>query len=421
MTRVAQIALGLAATAVLAACTAGGQQATTSSPAASPTLPPCLTSSATGCDKSKITPGQGSSACVGNGPGTITASPNALADIAYIDPMGRMVGGHVTPIDHGAFYVKGALASPPREVPVFSPLTGNISSVTRTVRQGDSAHPGAYDDYAVTIEATCKFRVRYSNLLRLAGNLGNAVGQLSSNQTRLPNYATKSGELIGYTGQPTANGIDVWVENDNSNLTGFINPAQYTAAEVWKTHMVDLFDYTAEPLKTQLLALMARDALPRFGKIDYDVDGRLVGNWFRVGTGGYSGGKQGGEGYWVGHLSVVYDSNDPGQVVISFGDYAGSARQFAVVGNTPDPASVDQGSGLIAYQLGQLEWYSGDTGLAWDHVSYIPHVRARAGRDVSGTVLMQLVGTRSLKIETFPGRLASQATSFDSGAVMYER
>jgi len=29
--------------------------------------------------------------------------------------MGLMTGGHVTPIDHGYFYVKGAQASPPTQ------------------------------------------------------------------------------------------------------------------------------------------------------------------------------------------------------------------------------------------------------------------------------------------------------------------
>ena len=93
--------------------------------------------------------------------------------------------------------------------------------------------------------------------------------------------------------------------------------------------MVDFFDNTKEPLKSQLLAFDLRDASPRFGKIDYDIDGKLIGTWFKEGTGGYGGGKQGGEGYWAGHLSIVPDGNDPGWTDISFGDYQGQAQQFA--------------------------------------------------------------------------------------------
>jgi hypothetical protein len=391
-------------------------------------LPACASSTATGCDRSKLHPGtRGSSACQGNGPGTITASPIALSDLAYIQPMGLMIGGHVTPIDHGYFYIKGAVAHPPQQAAVYAPMDGIVSSVTRTIRlsapaaKPDHTASASFDDYAITIEATCTFRVRFSNMVRFAGALGDKVGQLAGNENKTPNYTVKAGELIGYTGLPTANGIDVWVENDDITLTGFIDPAQYTAAEVWKTHMADLFDYTEEPLKSQLLGLDERDASPRWGKIDYDIDGRLVGNWFRVGTGGY-GGNQIGKGgdYWAGHLSVVYDGNDPRQVVISFGDYRGQPQQFAVVGNTPDPASVDQASGLIKCELGQIQHYAAGTGKPWDAQQYLPHVTTRAGPTV-GTILMQLTGQRQLKMEIFAGKTASQVIGFDANAELFER
>src|SRR5438105_3649805 len=69
-------------------------------------LPPCETDTGTNCDRNNIT-GKHQTACVGKGPATITASPIALTDLAYIQPMGLEIGGHVTPIDHGYFYIKG--------------------------------------------------------------------------------------------------------------------------------------------------------------------------------------------------------------------------------------------------------------------------------------------------------------------------
>jgi hypothetical protein len=356
--------------------------------------------------------------CQGTGTRQLTASPIALTDILYVQPMGLMIGAHVTPIDHGYFYIKGAQANPPQQAAVFAPLDGNISRVTRSVRNGGT---GTYDDYAVSIEASCTFRVRFSNLVRFAGALGDKVGQLQPNESQMPNYAVKAGELIGYTGLPTAYGIDVWVENDNLTLTGFVNPAQYTAAEVWKTHMADLFDYTVEPLKTQLLALLERDATPRWGKIDYDIDGKLVGNWFLAGSGGYAGLSNMRENYWVGHLAVVYDGNYPGQVDVSFGNYQGSPQQFAVVGNAPDPAAVDQSRGLVRYELAQIEYYSANTGLVSDHTAFVPNLRTRASSSIRGTVLMQLVDQRSLKIEIFPGKRSTEVAGFDSSALMYSR
>ncbi len=419
MSGAARAGVGLLAAVLISACgTPPVAQTSQPSPSAA-ALPPCQSATATGCDKSKIhVGGSGSAACVGKGTGTITASPIALQDIAFIQPMGLMAGGHVTPIDHGYIYVKGAVASPPVQDSVFSPMAGNISVVTRSLRGTGSS---AYDDYGVTIEATCTFRVRFSNLVRFAGALSNMIGQLQGNETKNPNYAVKAGELIGYTGLPTGYGIDVWVENDDLTLTGFINPAQYTASEVWKTHVAYLFEYTPEPLKDQLLALLERDALPRWGKIDYDIDGRLVGNWFLVGSNGYAGLHPQYDGHWVGHLAVVYDGNDPGQVEISFGNYQGVARQFAAFGSTPDPATVGISTGLVKYELGELQSYSAGTGIAWDTKTYLPHMRVRATGGVTGTVLMQLVGARSLEMEIFPGKTAGQVAAFDSSALMYER
>ncbi len=332
--------------------------------------------------------------------------------------MGLMIGGHVTPIDHGYFYIKGTFETPSRQAAVRSPLAGVITSVTRTARQGPN---GNYDDYAVTVEATRTFRIRFSNLASFAGGLADAIGQLQPDQSATPNYTVKEGELIGYTGQPTANGIDVWVENDDSTLTGFVNPGQYIKAESWKTHMVDLFEYTREPLKSQLLALDMRAASPRWGKIDYDIDGKLVGNWFRQGSGGYGGNQSGSEGYWDGHLAVVYDGNDPTQIVISFGNYQGQPQQFVVVGNKPDPATVSQGTGPVTYELGQIVTYNGDTGQIWDGKSYLTDIKVRADTPAMGTVLMQLIAQRQLRVEIFPGKTAAQVNGFDSGALIYER
>jgi len=75
---------------------------------------------------------------------------------------------------------------------------------------------GDYDDYAVTIERPAPSASGSATSRASRAGLADAIGQLQPNQNATPNYAVKEGELIGYTGQPTANGIDVWVENDNS-------------------------------------------------------------------------------------------------------------------------------------------------------------------------------------------------------------
>ena len=75
----------------------------------------------------------------------------------------------------------------------------------------------------------------------------------------------------------------------------------------------------------------------------------------------------------------------------------------------------------MTYELGQIVTYSGDTGQAWDGKSYIPNIKVQASTPPVGTVLMQMVGDRQLKVEAFPGSTAAQVTGFDSGALIYER
>lgn len=186
-------------------------------------------------------------------------------------------------------------------------------------------------------------------------------------------------------------------------------------------HTADPYEYFAEPVKSQLLALNPRVASPRGGKIDYDVDGRLIGNWFKEGSGGYTGGGQMGEGYWKGHLSIVPDAYDPSGIIVSIGDWSGEARQFGVRGGGPDPSGISSASGLVKYELGMTNWVVVSTGEQWDNDSYLGPVRFVPTDSIQGVLLVQMVEGRRIKIEKFPGRTAAQVTGFDSGAEFYER
>ena len=54
---------------------------------------------------------------------------------------------------------------------------------------------------------------------------------------------------------------------------------------------------------------MARKSEPRAGRIDYDVDGTLSGNWFEVGSNFYEGIDR--SKYWDGHFSLSLNDIDP--------------------------------------------------------------------------------------------------------------
>jgi hypothetical protein len=179
-----------------------------------------------------------------------------------------------------------------------------------------------------------------------------------------------------------------------------------------------MFDSFVEPIKSELLSKNIRQAYPRGGKIDYDIDGKLVGNWFVEGTNGYRGNTQGD--YWLMHLAFAYDALDPSLAVVSIGDFNGTPKQFAVKGNTPDPAVVSVTSGLVKYELTGIEYLAED-GRIWNRNEFTKISKAIESGPVEGVVLAQMIEERKLKFEVFPGKTASEVAGFTDAAKIYER
>jgi hypothetical protein len=160
-----------------------------------------------------------------------------------------------------------------------------------------------------------------------------------------------------------------------------------------------------------LLKLNPRKADPPFGKIDYDIDGRLVGNWFREGSGGYPGDRRDPRGYWMGHLAFAYHHTEPSVVIVSIGDFNGQPRQFAVKGNGPDPAKMSAREGIVKYELVYAPLNN-----SGEPIELPPHMRG-----VQGVLLAQVRENRKLTVEVFPGKTAAAVTAFTTGARTYER
>ena len=163
-----------------------------------------------------------------------------------------------------------------------------------------------------------------------------------------------------------------------------------------------------------------RSADPIDGRLDWDVDGKAVGTWFREGTNGYAGSEQMAQSVtgYAGHLALAYDSIDPKALIFSIGDYQGKPTQFAIKGNDPDWATVDQSSGVVKYELAK-EQYSTATGKPWDF-TYSPGVKLSAGSS-QATVLLQLIEKQKMKVEVFPGKTPAQVSGFTGAALIYNR
>jgi hypothetical protein len=311
--------------------------------------------------------------------------------------MGNMVGDHVTPSDHLGFA--------PNDPAVSTPIRAMADGFVVKIEFADEPDK---DWYGVLIEHSCSFYSNQYLLSDLAEPYKSALGKKTQAQVRI---LVKAGDVIGSLKD---HGMDYWLVDLNTSID-FINPSRYSN-ELWKTHVVDPFDYFAEPLKSQLLAKNLRQAAPRGGVINYDKAGTLSGNWFRVGAVmGEDAAKNA-----VNELTFGRDYLDPALLFFSIGDYKGQAKQSALGKNDPDPASVTTASGPIKYSM--VSWsYRLPDGNEWDRMHAVIGLTGYVHDHVSDTVLVELTSENQLKIEIFPNKTPSEVSGFTEAATLYER
>jgi hypothetical protein len=346
-----------------------------------------------------------------------TSAPMKMEELAFIRPLGAVSDGHVTPTDH--VYIGGSnMNAKANSYAVLMPADGTVTQVSAMPDQyiGDrQGQQTASEDHHIVISHSCRYYTILIHVNGLGDKLKSEVGTLQPNESKKTTVKLTAGEVIGYIGGSTFD----WIPIDaNVTLKGFMSPELYEG-ESWKIHTVSPFDLYEGELKTALEAKSMRTAPPVGGKIDYDVAGKLVGNWFREGTGGYTGptGNNGGR-YWDGHLSVAPDYLDPTYTVVSIGNWSGSAKQMLVSGSV-DTAKVGEAEGMVKYELKRLS-YVGPNGQSGGNL-YQKGLHPNPTESVEGTILFQVLAGEKLKVEKFPGKTASQVSGFTAAAQVYER
>jgi len=319
-----------------------------------------------------------------------TYSPVSVSNITDIVPMGRLSDSHVTPTDHG--YINTDRSEIFELVyPVYSPADGQIIDIGAFSRK---------NDFRVTIWHSCTVSTIYIHLTSIAPEITAETGNLEPGANWFGSVSVTAGQQIG----TMSRSVDFSVHDTTVILPGFVTPALYYG-EAWKIHTVDMFDYFGDLLRNQLRGKSLRTVSPIGGKIDYDIDGRLVGNWFLEGTGGYSGGP--GD-YWLTHLAIAYDHVNPDLIRVSVPNSGidDSAvcntcfNVYAVKGNAPDPGNVTPDTGIIKYELMGRGFYSNKS---------------------LGVFLVQMLEDRRIKVEVFPSKTSSEVSGFTSVAKIYER
>lgn len=347
--------------------------------------------------------------CNGTGSFKLGASPLALEDIEKIRPMGGLTSVHITPTDHQYWDSVGSDGKSDDTTnldrfKVYAPSDGFIVDIEQ------------HRDYRVVIEHSCTFYTIFIHVDKLSDKIMSAAGfkEGEVGNHAWPRIPVKEREIIGSIGTGK---LDFSVVDEGVTLTGFVNQESYEG-EPWKIHTVDTFDYYSEPLKSQLIAKNVRNATPLGGKIDYDIKGRLVGNWFREGTNKYK--RTQDTEYWVNHLSIVYDSIEPSQVRISMGNFNGRGDQLGVKGNKPDPAEVEVGE-TVKYELVPFDYYIGDTATKWNPAKFSTNIKARNLDEVRGVALFKVLTENRLQAEFFHDKKADEVTGFTASATIYER
>lgn len=342
----------------------------------------------------------------GKGPVRLQNFGLRLEDLETIVPMGLTASGHVTPSDH-LYIVPKASAGEAKRLDVVAAADGFL--VVVQWRPKGNPDPTVFDravDLKLTLEHSATCWSYYDHVTELEASLLKEVGQpLRPGPPFNVRIPVKAGQVIGHVRRM----FDFALVDTTVTRTGFARLEQFLHRDPWKPHTVDPFDYVDEPLRGQLLALNPRKAKPLGGQIGYDVDGRLVGNWFRQDTGGYAGLNRRLD-YWDGHVAFVYHHIEPTNIVVSLGNYEGRPRQFWVRGNTPDPAKISAQDGLVKYEL------------LWGRLGTAGQRQERHDADVTqGVALAQLQVDGRLKFEVFPGRNATEVKGFTAAAQMFER
>lgn len=359
--------------------------------------------------------------CEGSGPVKLASSPMKQEDIAMIIPYGLVVDGHVTPIDH-QYFSPAVFRSAPDTYEVRALADGRITEISH---RGESVgNKGkASNDYRFVFAHSCTFLTYFDLVTGLAPDI-KAEYDKAARTSGSSSYASldipvKAGQLVGYIGGQT---LDFAVWDTEKPLSGFVTPSLYKG-EAWKLYTADPLDYYTDEVKQLILSKYLRTDSGKSGRIDWDIDGKLIGNWFAEGTNGYEGDRGQGDGrYWRGHLSVAPNHLDPNFYVASFGTFAvsGDGEQFFIKPGQPDPKDVDVSAGLVKYDLVQGSYLA--DGKMWDGMSGAKDPKVSiSGSGAKGCALFQMLENRKLRAEPFPGKTCAAVTGFTAAAKTYVR
>jgi len=316
---------------------------------------------------------------VSQGKFTFTHIP--LEDDAYdsIVPLGNLnPPSHTFPTDHIYFVLKDGTHD------VVAPANGAIICIWNKTREGET-----YQDYFLLIRHTPTIYSTLDHIVGLADWILEKAGKITGfTQVNIP---VEAGQVVGRAEKQPERAWFDWGAMDYDVTLNFIHPETY-GYEV-SVHAVCPLDYLEESLREEAYQKVNRVGEPRSGKIDYDLPGRLSGNWFLEGS-------QPGVWNYSTQLALVYYVYNASQMVVSVGGDVLAPLPIGVFNATgPDFTEVSIESGKVIYHL----------------VGIYPETV----RDKDYTLVVQVVGDERIKVEAFEGH--QEEVNFTDKAVFYNR
>ena len=351
--------------------------------------------------------------CEGAGPVMFANSPMKIEEINVLLPYGQIVGGHITPIDHMYFYSLPVGRYTYEVRAIQDAFIFNIETREVSVESNQAQEP----DFRLDMVHTCTFGSYFDLLTKLSPELEKKWEENRNENGDFLGAYVKAGELIGYVGNQS---LDFGVYNYDEPLY-FINPEAYESVEPWKIYTHDPFPYFPENIRNQLLSKMARKSEPRAGRIDYDVDGTLSGNWFEVGTNFYEGVNK--NKYFEGHFSLSLNDIDPNYWQIGIGFFDVYENVFVIQGNPLIPTEISVDSGKQIYELYSFEIYvENNPSKNWFREAHDENdFFGLRLANKKGYIMLELIDVQLLQLEVFLNTEKELIKDFTDQSRIYER
>ncbi len=357
--------------------------------------------------------------CSGTGSKPLTYAPMKTEQMSVIIPYGLMAAGHVTPIDHQYYWGKDQMGNADM-YDVLAPADGTIVELDYRDRSQENAK--VKGDYRGVISYSCTFFTYFDLATSLSPEITAKLDKgWESKQVIHTNIPVKAGQVIGKVGGQS---LDFAVWDTTVTLKNLLVPVAYNNKEPWKIHTAPPLKYFSESVKAKILPRYANQSLKTDGTIDQDVDGSAAGNWFLEGTNGYVkisayGTPEESTPYYSSHLSFAHDHVDPNGWVFSSGDVNGQPQQFAIKNPSVLPDALKPGAAPTKYEIAQWN-HADDKGTSW--VGRGPAASIMMVPGISkGTVLVQMLEGRKVKVEVFLNKTLSQVSGFTANAKLYTR